>query len=187
MLRPKQPIYARQCSVSVIDSHVADAFENMFHLQGRVRGQTVCLGLYLGEELVQVMTFGNPRYNSKYQWEILRLCSNSSYAVVGGAEKLWKYFIQNYSPKSVISYCDLSKFTGDIYERLGMHLMHVSDPAEVWSKGSEAVTSNLLRQRGYDQLFGTSYGKGSSNEELMLENGWLPVFDCGQSVYEWRS
>ena len=56
-------------------------------------------------------------------------------------------------------------------------------PQEVWSKGKEYITANLLRARGYDQLFGTQYGKGSSNEELMLKSGWLPVYDCGQYVY----
>ena len=183
MLQPKQTIYARNCNVRLVDPSIAHAFENMYHLQNSVRGQVVCIGLYLNEDLVQLMTFGKPRYNKKYQWELLRLCSNSIYAVVGGAEKLWTYFIRNFSPDSIISYCDLSKFTGSVYTRLGMKLDYISDPAEIWSKGSEIITSNLLRQRGYDQLFGTSYGKGTSNSELMLEHGWLPVYDCGQAVY----
>lgn len=47
------------------------------------------------------------------------------------------------------------------------------------------ITNNLLLQRGYDQLFGTDFGKGTSNEQLMIENGWLPVYDCGQVVYQY--
>ena len=47
------------------------------------------------------------------------------------------------------------------------------------------ITDNLLRQRGFDQLFGTSYGKGTSNRELMLEHGFVEIYDAGQSVYEW--
>lgn len=39
----------------------------------------------------------------------------------------------------------------------------------------------------YDQLFGTSFGKGTSNEELMLLDGWLPVYDCGQAVYTYST
>ena len=27
------------------------------------------------------------------------------------------------------------------------------------------IIDNLLRQRGFDQLFGTNYGKGTSNEK----------------------
>ena len=48
------------------------------------------------------------------------------------------------------------------------------------------ITDNLLRQRGFDQLFHTSYGKGTSNEELMIARGYLPIYDCGQGVYIWR-
>ena len=67
-----------------------------------------------------------------------------------------------------------------------MQLDHYSTPAKVWSKYPNKITDNLLRQRGYDQLFGTNYGKGTSNEQLMIQNGWLPVYDCGQAVYTWR-
>lgn len=30
-------------------------------------------------------------------------------------------------------------------------------------------------------LFSTC--KGTSNEDLMIRNGWLPVYDCGQKVF----
>ena len=68
-----------------------------------------------------------------------------------------------------------------------MKLVRQTPPQEIWSKHEEHVTANLLRQRGYDQLFKTNYGKGSDNEQLMLENGWLPVYDCGMKVFEYRN
>lgn len=60
---------------------------------------------------------------------------------------------------------------------------HSTSLAKVWSRNSDKITDNLLRQRGYGQLFKTDYGKGNSNEQLMLENGWPPVYDCGQKVF----
>ena len=48
------------------------------------------------------------------------------------------------------------------------------------------VTNNLLNQRGFDQLFGTDYGKGTSNEELMFKNGFIEIFDAGQSSWVWN-
>lgn len=187
MLRSKQPIYARKCVVREVDVKTANLFLTTHHLQGKVNGQKICLGLYHQGSLVQVMTFGSPRYNKKFEYELLRLCSGSRYAVVGGAEKLWKCFISTYSPQSVISYCDRAKFIGDVYSRLGMNLDHTTEPNKIWSKGVRNITNNLLLQRGYDQLFDTNYGKWTSNEELMLDNGWLPVYDCGQSVYTWTA
>ena len=129
------------------------------------------------------MTFGKPRYNKKYEWELLRLCSHPDYIVVGGAERLFKHFIKNYDPQSIISYCDTSKFTGNVYNRLGFVLSTINKPSKIWSKGKTYVTDNLLRQHGYDRLFKTNYGKGTSNEQLMIDNGWLSIYDCGQATY----
>ena len=184
MVSPKHCVFARKCELVKIDSQTASKFENIHHLQGACRGQDICLGLYYNDELIEVMTFGKPRYNKHYQWELLRLCTHYKYKVIGGASKLFKYFINNYSG-SIISYCDRAKFNGYVYQAIGMSLKQITEPQKVWSKNSSKITDNLLRQRGYDQLFGTSYGKGTSNQELMVKNSWLPVYDCGQLVYEY--
>ena len=183
LLLPKVTIYARDCKIHDVSSQEADEFLTLYHIQNKCRGQQVRLGLYCDNVLVQLMTFGSPRYNHKYQYELLRLCSAAGVQVVGGANRLWTAFIREYSPDSVISYCDISKFTGEVYEHLGMTRLQQTEPAKIWSRGSQKITDNLLRQRGFDQLFGTDYGKGTSNEELMLLNKWLPVYDCGQLVY----
>ena len=185
ILRRKQRIHARKCEVKTIDMKLADLFLNDFHLQRSTQGVKVALGLYCNYQLVEVMTFGKPRYNKNCQWELLRLCTLPEYNVIGGASKLFTYFIKKYKPDSVLSYCDAAKFSGDVYEKLGMNLHHMSDPAKVWSRGNSRITDNLLRQRGFDQLFHTNHGKGTSNEQLMIENNWLPVYDCGQYVFTW--
>lgn len=186
MLKNKRIIYARQCEVRVITQQTANEFLNIYHLQGVVSGQKVCLGLYYADQLIEVTTFGKPRYNKNYQWELLRLCTHCEYKVVGGASKLFSQFVKNNNPQSIISYCDRSKFTGDVYERIGMQLDGVTEPNKIWSKGDMKITNNLLLSRGYDQLFNTNFGKGTSNEELMLNDGWLPVYDCGQYRFIWR-
>lgn len=185
IIRPKQAVYARQCEILEVSSTDCDSFLNWYHLQNTCRGQKFKLGLYHNGELIQVMAFGKPRYNKNYQWELLRLCTKSGYCVIGGASKLFRYFINNYNPQSTISYCDKSKFKGEVYTEIGMSLKYTTPPAKVWSNGNQKITDNLLRQRGFDQIFHTEFGKGTSNDELMLKHGWLPVYDCGQAVYEW--
>lgn len=187
LIKPKSVIYARKCKLVTLSTIEVSEFLETHHLQGTCRGQKVCLGLMYNNQLVQVMTFGTPRYNRKYQWELLRLCSHTNFRVVGGANKLFSHFVKTGYPNSVISYCDRSKFEGTVYSELGFRHIRDTEPQRVWSKGHGKITDNLLRQRGFDQLFNTQYGKGTSNEELMLEHGWLPVYDCGQRVYEWRS
>lgn len=186
MLQDKQTLYARNLELKEVSVEDTFNFLNEYHLQGNCRGQEIRLGLYRDNELIEIMTFGKPRYNKNYEWELLRLCTHKDYKVVGGAEKLFKHFIQQFKPNSVISYCDYSKFSGDVYERLGFKQKGKITPSKHWSKNGKQITDNLLRQRGYDQLFNANYGKGTSNEELMLQNGWLPIYDCGQLTFIWQ-
>ena len=131
------------------------------------------------------MTFGKPRYNSKYEYELIRYCSNSN--VIGGAEKIFSYFTNTHNPKSIISYCDLSKFTGELYTKLGFTYKNTSIGKHWYHMGRKIhITNNLLRQQGFDRLVGEEfgvYGKGTSNEEIMLANGFVEIYDCGQSSY----
>jgi len=187
LLTPKKALYARKCEIRPISNKAAVEFERKNHLQNECRGQSVRIGLFYDDVLVQLMTFGKPRYNKKYQWELLRLCTQSDLYIVGGAERLFTYFIKHHSPESIISYCDIAKFTGDVYLRLGFTLHNITKPNKIWSKRKQMITNNLLNARGYDQLFGTNYGKGTSNTQLMVDNGWYPVYDCGQAVYSWCS
>lgn len=188
LLLPKQCIYARKLDIWAINRKFGDNFLKQNHLQGTCRGQLLYLGLVdpQDHQLYQIMTFGKSRYSKQHDIELLRLCTLSGYRVIGGASKLFKFATQNYGLSNIISYCDLSKFNGDVYTAMGMHKLRQTPPAKVWSKGTLKVTNNLLHQRGFDQLFHTNFGRGASNEELMLKHGWLPVYDCGQAVYEYK-
>ena len=186
LLSDREFTYARKCVVRDVPFEDCTRFLSNYHIQGFCRGQDVRVGLYYQDELVSVMTFGKPRYNKNYQYELLRYCSSMS--VIGGAMKLFSYFLRDYTPESVISYCDRSKFRGDVYSKLGFSLVTSGKPSKHWFglKDHRHITDNLLRQRGFDQLFNESYGKGTSNEELIISRGYVPVYDCGQAVYSWR-
>lgn len=98
------------------------------------------------------------------------------------------YFVKNYNPKSVISYCDLSKFTGLTYVRFGFEKQSESISKHWYNiRTKQHITDNLLRQQGFDRLFDTQYGKGTDNEFLMLKNGFVEVYDAGQATYVWKN
>lgn len=183
-------IYARNCDVIFIDKETSDRFLDDFHLQGSCSGDIIRVGLAYDNTLVGVMTFGPPRYSGKYDVELLRMCFRFGYHVIGGASKMLKFFVGEYQPESIVSYCDNSKFTGDIYSRLNFHKISDGKPTPHWYniKTHKHITDSLLRQRGFDQLLGNEYGcygKNSDNIQLMLEHGFVRVYDCGQSVYVW--
>ena len=182
---PKDIIYARNCELKEVNKKECDEFLDLYHLQNACRGQTIRYGLYYDNKLVELMTFGKPRYNKNYEWELLRLCSHKDYKIVGGSEKLFKHFIREINPQSIISYCDYSKFSGEVYERLGMRFIKLTKPNCIWSKHKLKITNNLLNQRGADQLIGTHDGKGTSNRDVMIREGWKEVYDCGQKIFEY--
>jgi len=186
LLLSKDKVYARKLKVYNIPKDEVREFLNEYHLQGTCNGQSICLGLRdISGELMSLMTFGKPRYNKNYQYELLRYCSSKN--VIGGAQKLFKHFIKEYNPESIISYCDRSKFRGDVYNKLGFILALEGKPSKHWfgMRDKRHITDNLLRQRGFDQLFNANYGKGTSNEELIIKAEYVPIYDCGQDTYTW--
>lgn len=184
LLKDRDVLYARKCVVKEISEKDASEFLAFHHVQGNSKAR-IFVGLFYLDELVSVMTFGKPRYNNKFEFELIRYCSIKN--VVGGAEKLFSYFVKKYNPKSVISYCDLSKFSGKVYDKLGFILKDTSISKHWYNiKTKKHITDNLLRQRGFDQLLGNIYGKfgkGTNNEELMLQHGFVEIYDCGQATY----
>lgn len=187
LLKSRVTAYARKCDVKVVSDIDTNKYLDMYHLQGTCRGQKIRLGLYYDNQLVSLMTFGKSRFNKNCEYELLRYCSH--YNVVGGAEKLFKYFVNNYKPNSIVSYCDTSKFSGKVYDILGFKYIKTNSPRKHWYSVKEKrhITDGLLLSQGYDRLFKENHGKGTSNEELILARGYLPVYDCGQSTYIWRN
>lgn len=184
LILPKERLYARNCVVKGVTLSEAKSFIQENHLQGHAK-DNIRLGLYYNDVLVSIMTFGKPRYNKNYEYELIRYCS--SHTVVGGAEKLFKHFLKEYSPKSIISYCDRNKFEGNVYKKLGFSYKNTNLSTH-WYHMSERIhiLDSLLRARGFDQLLGDrfgKYGKGTSNKELMYTHGFVEIVDAGQSVY----
>lgn len=178
---------ASKLNITEISKQDADNFLDNYHLQSKCRGNTINIALLENNSVVSLMTFGKPRYNKNYQYELLRLVTVPQVIIYGGASKMFSHFIIKYIPESVISYCDRSKFSGKVYTHLGFSLKS-SSVSRHWVRLQDQLHFNdsLVRQHGCDQLVGTSYGKGTSNEQTLLDNGFLPVWDCGQDTYVYK-
>lgn len=184
--KEKRKIYARQCELKNVSLEEEKTFLNAYHLQGYSKSE-ICLGLYFDNELIQLMSFTKARYDKKYQYELLRLCSNNGFAVIGGAERLFKNFIKQNDPESIISYCDFSKFSGKSYEKIGMKFDKLSKPTAYYCNfDMNVINESMLMKYGVDNLLHTNYGKGADNRELMIKHGYLPVYNCGNLIFTWH-
>lgn len=133
-------------------------------------GAKIKLGLFFKEELVQIMSFGVPRFTNEFEYEIIRECSKQGYIIFGGKEKLWSYFIKNYNPNSVISYCDFSKFTGNSYLKLGFKKERLNKPGFIW----------------WDSKINQIFWRNPYKHKDMKEKGYLKIYDAGQLVFIWN-
>lgn len=179
-------LYARNTKVVTINSIQEKEFLNKYHLQGYSHS-SVCYGMLYENELIAVMSFGKPRFNNNYEWELVRLAYRYDIRVVGGTEKLFKRFITDYNPNNIVSYCDISKFNGGTYLGLGFNTSvdSITEPNYVWV---EPINNKVLSryQTMKHKLIKDGLGTQEQTEdEIMTNLGYYKVYDCGNLRFTW--
>ena len=120
-------IRASKCEIREVPTSEQREFLNKNHVQGYTPC-SLCLGLYLGNELVYLQSYGNVRRDNIHYatWDMKRMCGPKDAYVYGGASKLLKYFLNNYDlGKGLVTYCDPEVFDGHTYEKIGFTLHHI--------------------------------------------------------------
>lgn len=178
-------IFARNCEVrEVTDNNLIKEFLNKNHIQGNIWSK-IKLGLFLNNEIVSIMTFGNLRKSlgqesSKGSYEMTRFCNKLQTSVIGGASKLFKYFINNYDFKEIISYSDSSRSNGDLYRKLGFKMSSETPPNYYWIiNGSRYHRFNFRK----DKLVKEGYDPSKTEVQIMSERGSYRIFDCGNKKW----
>ena len=174
-------IYARKCIIKELSAKEKNIFLNENHIQGADQS-TIKLGLFYNDELVSVMTFNKPRFNKKYDWELVRYASKSGYRVIGGAGKLLSYFKKHYSG-SIITYADKKYSIGNMYLKLGLTHLYDSFPNYIWINNDQIYTRYQTQKFKLKTLL-KNFDPNQSEEENMLNAGYLQIFDCGNMVFE---
>ena len=88
VIKNKIKLGARQCKIVIPSLEDTINFLNKYHYQKSCNGQIIRYGFLYKDELIGIMTFGYPRYKTTCQYELLRLCYNPKYIIVGGSKKL---------------------------------------------------------------------------------------------------
>jgi len=129
------------------------------------------------------MTFGKSRFNKKVAWELLRFCNKINYLVIGGASRLFKYFVKKYDD-SVISYADKRYSIGNLYKNLGFKLSHESKPNYFYWKHNLVLQSRIQYQKHKlkDKL--ENFNLKLTESENMYNNGFRKIFDCGNQIWK---
>jgi len=102
-----------------------------------------------------------------YEYE-LTMMFKPNIQVVGGVSRAIKHIMQHLHTNKIFIKCDLSKFSGECYEKAGMKAVAIIPPQEHWSK-------SMYEMQIDDKI----------NAEKLIQDHWLPVYDCGYVIYSY--
>lgn len=182
----KNNIYARKCFVEEVGHDLAREFLNNNHIQGYTNS-SINIGLFYNGELVSILTLGKSRYSKKHEYEIYRFCNLIRYNVVGGFQKLLKFFIKKYNPKSIITYSDRRFFTGKVYEIAGFVKEKDTKPNYMYIDCSyQNFYSRVNFQKHKLINILGKFDKNLTEFDNMKLNGFDRIWDCGNFVYTFK-
>jgi hypothetical protein len=185
-------IGARKTEIKKIEFKEKSVFLNNNHIQGN-DSSIISYGAYFNDILIGVMTFNDKRNMTKSidgEFELTRYAVKQDYIVNGLASKIIKRFINDYSPKKIISFAD-RRWTPDgnnnLYTHMGFKLCEIIRP------GYSYYNSKVDRYKRFHKF---GFGKNSlkrkfpeldfskTEKELMTELGYDRIWDCGLFKYE---
>ena len=180
----KERIYARKCEVLEISSKECAKFLEENHIQRKTK-TNIRLGLFHNNSLIGVMTFSThsklsgDKKSHENEWELSRFCTKLNTQVVGGADKLLKYFINQYNPKYIVSFSSNDISNGSLYKRLGFISDNKISNAYWYIKINtfkryhrSTFSKTRLKQLGI-------YEEGKTESEIMDNQPYMKIYDSG--------
>jgi len=131
---------------------------------------------------VSLMTFGKRKFLNNNNIEIIRFCNKLNTNVVGGASKLFNYFIKKYDFDKIITYADKSYSIGNLYKNMGFKEINHTKPNYYY-------INNRIRKHRFnfrkDILIKQGFEKNKTEHEIMLEREIYRIYDSGSIKFEY--
>lgn len=190
-----EKIGARNCKICEISSETARNFLNAYHLQG-FSNSSVYLGAFHAGKLVGVMTFRRCYLDMDCEWELNRFATDIKYRCQGLASKMFKWFVRNFGPNSVVSFAD-RRWTlcpiGNLYTKIGFQYVGETRPSYTYFKKNGATGCDRVKR--YHKLDfrkrilmekNKDFTKDMTEEEMAKKLGFYRIWDCGLFKYVWQ-
>lgn len=152
-------IFARNCSIDIINDKLSDAFFETHHLMGKGRGSTYILRFK--DEIIAALRL---KRTKDQNYEISRFCNSKFNSVTGAFSRLLKFAIKDKKPDTITTFIDRRYGKGNYLASLGFSYVHTY-PSFRWTDG--LITFHRLKfpgNSGYDQ-------------------GLFKIYDCGQAKW----
>jgi len=175
-------IMARKTVAKEISSREAITFLNNHHFQG-ADNSSIKVGLFVDDKLLSVLTVGKDRFSRSKSSEIYRFCS--IVGVTGGLSKMLKFIHRNHSISSFVTYCDLSKFDGQVYLKNGFSLIKKCEPSYQYFSRKRYFRQhrfNFRKSQLHKKL--EHFDPLLSGHANITNHDYFRIWDCGNLKFE---
>lgn len=161
LLCEKQKLYANQFTVQTVDKETGDIFiiENDIK---ELNNNNNYIGLFKDNKLYSLVGFNKHTRTKAFEYEINNMCTLPQFEIVGGYNKMFYFIKQDFNINRLCYYLDINKLDYKYFKQLGFKCRKKLAPIKHWSKGTLQVQT-----------------KDPNKEKKLLEDGYLPVYDCG--------
>ena len=176
-------LYARDCDLIEVSDRDKKKFLEENHLQGNC-ASFVNLGLTFNGELVSLMTFGKPRFNNKFDYELLRFCSKKGHQVRFAASRLLHHFTKRHKG-TIVSYANQRWSDGGLYKSLGFDLVNenVEPSYYYFTLKDKFLYSRSSFQKHMLKEKLNVFDETLTESENMFNNGFYKIYDCGSLTF----
>jgi len=173
---------ARKCIIKEVSVKESSKFFLENHIQGN-SSSSIKLGLYYNNELFSIMTFGKPKFNKDYEYELIRFVTKKGINVIGGASKLLKYFQKTYNPFSIISYGNRNILYSkkNLYLSLGFKEIIKNKPSIKYWKNGKIFNRSSMTKTKCKKIF--NYDESKSTDWNILNNKFRIIHPVGTITY----
>lgn len=170
-------LYARQLDIEVRPSKDMREFFDKNNIQGFRGGKfAICLVDKQTRQVYMSYMMGNAFFGKgKYEWEVIRGATELGYTIIGGASKIWKYFIETYNPKSCVYYIDYNYFNGNSLKNL---------PNMEYVKTQYSYKNYWLKEQ---VVKNREPARHKEIKELEQQGLVFPIYNAGTKVYVWKA
>jgi len=179
---------ARETEIRVISNELYKSFVDQYHIQGSIPTK-IKLGAFYNNQLVAAMGLGARRrslgVNKKdfNDYEILRFCTSGNIPGIGS--KLFKYFVNVYSPKKIVSYADRRWGEGEFYRHLGFEFVSSTPPSYFYTNDYKKRHNRFAFRK--DVIVREMGGDPNKTEWENMQNfGYDRIWDCGTNKWVWN-
>jgi hypothetical protein len=169
---------ARKCVVREVEKAEARKFLDEFHIQGANHLSLVVFGLFVGEELIGVLSLGRHHRQGQERRVVLdRLCFRAGVQVVGGSSRMLdraRTWAEEHGYDEILSFSDNRLTPGVVYDRLGFVADSYCRPDYFYVQDGRRISKQSQRKRA------SGCPVGMTERSWAQDRGLIRCYDAGK-------